>query len=552
MVFSAVGLNGCKDFLEETNKSGLTADTFYGTEVGIESLVNSCYTPMRFWWGKEGGATMTELATDLFLKGGDTHHPHIADHNSSFNSQTPIIEVYWSRFYAAINYCNTAIEQIPQSPLSDEMKQIRLGEVHYLRALYYWLIVETWGGVHLTTEPTVGVETTSTRSSVQDFYDVIFSDLDMAIANLDGRIAHDGGRVTKPAAEAFKARMLLTRERYSEAAELAKKVIDDYDFELFDDYRALWHIDNSEGSTNSEVIFYVNYSENNLINTADDEFDGNSQANAFRPEGGNQLHLMFTPRYDFHSGMILDIINSIGFQRYACTRRYLELFNSDIDQRYGGTFKEVWYANGGDIGQYVDMVQGDTAIYWSHKDLSDEFKASKATKYEVMDINDLYNPDGSLADFRNFIEMHKHNSTTDRDAIFEFRSKRDAFVIRIAEMYLIVAEATMQAGNMPEAVEYMNILRRNRAIEGFETQMEITAADMDIDFILEERGRELGGELLRWFDLKRTGKLIEYVRMYNTDADQNIQDYHALRPIPQSHLDVITNREEFPQNPDWN
>ncbi|MDN3670495.1 RagB/SusD family nutrient uptake outer membrane protein [Echinicola jeungdonensis] len=90
------------------------------------------------------------------------------------------------------------------------MKQIRLGEVHYLRALYYWLIVETWGGVHLTTEPTIGVETTSTRSPVQDFYDVIFSDLDIAIANLDGRIAHEGGRVTKPAAEAFKARMLLT------------------------------------------------------------------------------------------------------------------------------------------------------------------------------------------------------------------------------------------------------------------------------------------------------------------------------------------------------
>ncbi|MFB9213416.1 RagB/SusD family nutrient uptake outer membrane protein [Echinicola jeungdonensis] len=326
-------------------------------------------------------------------------------------------------------------------------------------------------------------------------------------------------------------------------------MIDDYDFELFDDYTALWHIDNSEGSTNSEMIYYVNYSENNLINTSDDEFDGNTEANAFRQEGGNQLHLMFTPRYDFHSGMVLDIINSIGFQRYACTRRYLELFNSDIDQRYQGTFKEVWYANGGDVGQYVDMVQGDTAIYWSYKDLSEEFKASKATKYEVMDINDLYNPDGSLTDFRNFIEMHKHNSTTDRDAIFEFRSKRDAFVIRIAEMYMIVAEAAMQAGNMTEAVEYMNMLRRNRAKDGFETQMEISAADMDMDFILEERGRELGGELLRWFDLKRTGKLIEYVRMYNTDADDNIMDFHRLRPIPQSHLDGSPIEKNFNKTP---
>jgi hypothetical protein len=250
--------------------------------------------------------------------------------------------------------------------------------------------------------------------------------------------------------------------------------------------------------------------------------------------------------------MKLDIPNSIGFQRYSATRRYLELFNSDIDQRYEGTFKEVWYANGGAIGAYTNMIQGDTAVYWSHKPLSAEFKARVATKYEAKDINDLYKPDGSFVDNRNFIEMHKHNSTTDRAAIFEFRSKRDAFVIRIAEMYLIVAEADMLGNNMGEAVEYMNKLRTVRAKPGHEAEMQVTAAQMNIDFILEERGRELGGELFRWFDLKRTGKLIEYVRAYNTDAKSNIKDYHILRPIPQSQLDVITNRGEFPQNPGWN
>ena len=548
----ALGFMSCeKDFLEEENKSGLTASTFYNTETGIEALVNSTYTPMRFWYGKEGGATMTVLATDLFIKGGDTHHPSIGELNSSFDSQSPIIEVYWNRFYAAINWCNTAIVEIPNSPLNEEQKKIRLGEVHFLRAFYYWHIVELWGGVDLSTEPTVGVKTTSTRSPVEDFYSLIFEDLDIAIQNLDGKISHEGGRVTLPAAEAFKARMLLTRNRNEEAAQLAKKVINEYNFQLFDDYSALWDIDNSEGSANSEVIFYVNYSTNNVLNTADDEFDGNSEANAFRPEGGNQLHLMFTPRYDFHAGMILDIENSIGFQRYAPTRRYLELFNDDIDQRLKGTFKEVWYANGGDVGQYVDMNVGDTAIYWSHKDLSKSFKDSKATEYEVLDINDLYKPDESLVDVRNFIEMHKHNSTTDRNAIFEFRSKRDAFVIRIAEMYLIVAEANMKSGNLAEAVEYLNQLRRTRAIPGKEAAMEITAADLDIDFILEERARELGGELLRWFDLKRTDKLVEYIQEFNPDARGNVQEFHTLRPIPQSHLDVLGADSNFEQNPGW-
>jgi hypothetical protein len=408
-----------------------------------------------------------------------------------------------------------------------------------------------WGGVTLSTEPTVGVVTTSTRSSVEEFYNLIFSDLDIAIANLNGVTTPQGGRVTKPAAEAFKARMLLTRGMNEEASLLAKKVINDYNFQLFDDYTALWNINNSEGATNSEVIFYVNYSANNILNTADSEFDGNSKANAFRPEGGNQLHLMFTPRYDFHAGMILDIPNSIGFQRYAPTKRYLQLFNSDIDQRYNGTFKEVWKQNGGNKGIYTNMITGDTAVYWSHKVLSSTFKASKATKYEVKDINDLYKPDQSLVDVRNFIEMHKHNSTTDRTAIFEFRSKRDAFVIRIAEMYLIVGEAEMKLNHPDVAVDYINRLRTKRAISGKISEMQIIASDLSIDFILEERARELGGELLRWFDLKRTGKLLDYVRVYNPNAAANIQNKHLLRPIPQSNLDRITNKGEFLQNPDW-
>ena len=65
----------CNDFLKETNYSGLSDEPFYDSEVGIEALVNSCYTPSRLWYGKEGGTSMTELGTDLFLKGGDCKHP---------------------------------------------------------------------------------------------------------------------------------------------------------------------------------------------------------------------------------------------------------------------------------------------------------------------------------------------------------------------------------------------------------------------------------------------------------------------------------------------
>lgn len=93
----------------------------------------------------------------------------------------------------------------------------------------------------------------------------------------------------------------------------------------------------------------------------------------------------------------------------------------------------------------------------------------------------------------------------------------------------------------------MNVLRERAAVAGKENDMLITESDLDIDFILEERGRELCGEHIRWFDLKRTGKLYNYVQAYNKDIT-TMQPYHVNRPIPQQFLDVITNPLEFGQN----
>lgn len=150
-----------------------------------------------------------------------------------------------------------------------------------------------------------------------------------------------------------------------------------------------------------------------------------------------------------------------------------------------------------------------------------------------------------------FIEMHKHADHT-RSEAFERSSRRDAFVIRLSEMYLIAAEAEMLNNNMPMAVKYMNDLRIKRAYPGHEEEMKVSANDMNIDFILDERARELVGEQLRWFDLKRTGKLVEYVKRWNPDAKDNIKDYHILRPIPQTQLDAISNKTDFLQNAGYN
>ena len=75
---------------------------------------------------------------------------------------------------------------------------------------------------------------------------------------------------------------------------------------------------------------------------------------------------------------------------------------------------------------------------------------------------------------------------------------------------------------------------------------------MDINTILDERAIELCGEQQRWFDLKRTHKLVERVKAYNAQAKDNIKEFHYYRPIPQAQLDAVSNKTEFLQNEGYN
>jgi hypothetical protein len=113
-------------------------------------------------------------------------------------------------------------------------------------------------------------------------------------------------------------------------------------------------------------------------------------------------------------------------------------------------------------------------------------------------------------------------------------------------MYLIAAEGYMMSGQSGPAIVKLNALRNARAIAGKSNVLlpaeEAQVSGRNINVILDERARELCGEQQRWFDLKRTGKLLERVSLYNGTAKNYIQSYHMLRPIPQPQMDAITNR----------
>jgi starch-binding outer membrane protein, SusD/RagB family len=132
-------------------------------------------------------------------------------------------------------------------------------------------------------------------------------------------------------------------------------------------------------------------------------------------------------------------------------------------------------------------------------------------------------------------------------------SGRDAMVLRLAEMYLIKAEAELGTGDNTSALTTLNQLRAKRAIAG---KNNLLTGTVDINTILDERAIELCGEQQRWFDLKRTKTLVSRVKAYNAQGAANVKDFHLLRPIPQAQLDAVTNKsttegQGFWQNPGY-
>ncbi|MEE3243142.1 MAG: RagB/SusD family nutrient uptake outer membrane protein, partial [Bacteroidota bacterium] len=123
----------------------------------------------------------------------------------------------------------------------------------------------------------------------------------------------------------------------------------------------------------------------------------------------------------------------------------------------------------------------------------------------------------------------------------------DIVLSRLGETYLIAAEAYLQAGQPGTGLTFLNDVRERAGV------VDATLAEFDIDYILDERGRELMGEYHRWFDLKRTGTLIERASAYHYLVEEgNFNgangELKILRPIPQSALDLNQNND-FEQNP---
>lgn len=541
--FMGLGLwiNSCDDALEEELVSDVSAASYYSTEKGLQDAVNATYAFLKPFYGQEAGFAMTTFGTDIWTNGADGGHKFFNFYDTSLNASSSYVTLAWQTWYRGINQANGVINRSDGVEMDEAEKTVRIAEVRFLRALYYFNIVTTFGDAHLSLEETLDVEVEANRTPQAEIYaQAIVPDLEFAIANLPDEQS-DYGRATKPAAEFLLGKALLTRSYtgFAEGNDAARaetlfgNVINNYDFALLDSYAALWDITNQ---VNSEMIYVISNSKEQVDSGIDDF--------------GHRGHLYFLFEYDVRRGLTRDIANGRPWKRHRPTDFLLSLWNRDNDVRYDASFKHVWFANKvettteavADEPARGALAIGDTAIYIPGPMRNDLWPQSRQdTKPYIVITDDEYTE-------RLFPSLNKWIDPTRPDRQ-KTQGQRDFILMRLADAYLLRAEARLQQNNTAGAAEDINVVRTRAAVSGQEAAIQITPADVSLDFLLDERARELAGEGWRWWDLVRTGTLVDRTRMYNPFAAPNIQDYHTLRPIPQEQIDRT--QGGYPQNPGY-
>ena len=552
-------LPSCDDRLIEEPKSILTP-AFFSTAQGFRSGLDAAYAGTRMFWGNQDLFTITVIGTDEFFTGQDGNN-NINKYNSNYLPNNGQVTNTWTNCYTFINTCNGLVDNAGNiTGIEDAEKKKMVAEAKFLRANYYFILVQFWGDVTLNKSFQSLPSTSANRQPMAEVYDFIIEDLNEAVKTLPASPVAGGvmpGKATGAAAKHLLAKVYLTRagstaakaDDYKNAHTIATDLITSsasLGLGLLQDFGQV-HAEGNEGS--KEVLWTVQHTSNLAYNGPNNS-------------GGadNVLNHMWVPQYENQPGMKRDVRYGRPYIRCVPTRWLTDTAFADRtnDTRYGKTFQTVWYSNNAaSISRWPATLPpaapanaqpggpkfsvGDTAIYMPGKDVSNA--AVAAAPYLLIPPRNYT--------IRLSPAMSKYFDTKRAD--LNYPSIRPVIVYRLAETYLIAAEALLMDGQAAAAVPYLNAVRQRAAFPtGNAEAMKVKTSDLTLDFVLDERARELCGENMRWWDLVRTGKLVERVKKHNLESAPNIQSpKHLLRPIPQNQIDAVVTGDPYPQNPGW-
>ncbi|MBL7870909.1 MAG: RagB/SusD family nutrient uptake outer membrane protein [Cyclobacteriaceae bacterium] len=576
----AFNIQSCKDFLKEELVSDV-AGVYYTTATGLEDAVDGAYSYLKYVYSNERAYTLTVFGTDTYTNGADGSHKGFNWYDATLRADNSVLREMYEWCYKGVNQSNAVIGRAAAvADMDATIKKTRVAEAKFLRALYYFTIIRQWGSADLRLEETVGAVVTANKTSAIEVYaQAIIPDLTDAIADLPA-IQPQYGRATKGAAQNLMGMALLTRgwltnsnADFAAAEANFSAVIANASYGLVASHAELW--DQSK-QNNKEIIFAVQNSTNVLLNSGGD---------GVAPGEGNRGHLYFLMQYDNQPGMIRDIANGRPFKRFRPTDYLLNLWGAarDIDNRYDQTYKHVWYVNGNntaflwtqahvtagalkkngipvtaaDIGK-PRLEMGDTAIYIPGPGRESKYDVSPTVRAPKFRYQIILRTDAGKTNYNEFQYAHiKKFMDPLRPTIQWMEGSRDWFVMRLADTYLLRAEARLKQANAAGARADVVFVRQRAAFAGVDmNDVANTPATITLDYLLDERARELDAEQSRWYDLVRTQTLVSRVNQYNPEAQNRVAQFHTRRPIIQNQLDRTQGGYEqncgYPDGPNCN
>jgi hypothetical protein len=261
---------GCSKKLEIVPETFVTPDELYKDEQGDIAGVTGIYRKMMelnngdyYFFGIVG---TDEGKTTHFVPtwgGYWQHYDGINSYNSLLSAQNQLVQGTWNSLYKGIMNANTAIKYIPSSSASQTIKDRLVAEAKFLRAVYYFKLVQFWGGVPMPTEvkdAEADANGGKPRSSEDEVYALIISDLNFAVTNLPAKGTAAIGRANKEAAQTLLGKVYLTRKDYTNAKATLQPLMSVTNVALMTNYADLF---NENNENNIESLFEIQYSNEN-------------------------------------------------------------------------------------------------------------------------------------------------------------------------------------------------------------------------------------------------------------------------------------------------
>ena len=580
-MFAAFLLTGCNEdkFLEEKPLDFNSASNSYETAADYDAAITELYflTREEFYTTYDRTTDLSKFA-DMWITADPLKSNVVADLSPS----GAMAKFYWDENYKLIAQANTVIGRLPNSSkLTDDEKKVYEAKARFFRALAYRTLVLLYGDVPLQLEEVSSPKTDYVRESKDKVKAQVVEDLEFAAANLPEINTVKDGEISKPAANMLLAEMYLATGDNDKAINAASAVINNPNLALMekrfgsqakedgDVFYDLFRPNNqNRASGNTEGIWVIQF-ETNI------EGGGNNTSHHFWDPGSFWGERFFAPQVD-------------KFQLIKPDGTRLQLFDWPIGDMTGGRgigthyatnhlYNEIWADDFDDIRNSEYNWPRRFKIHRTNVlDDNPELKAAMPDGY--FDLENTVLPDGwsmvtgnaggvaATTQLPNrFMCGYSTKMTTPfhhPDAQYENKETyklagtggktfTDQYFFRLAEAYLLRAEAYVNKGDKNKAADDINELHKRANAKP------CTADQMNLDYILDERLRELTCEEKRRLTLSRVGKLAERIKKYNPyfsaaySADNKDYDAHFdLLPIPLSAIQANKDAK-LEQNPGY-